>query len=565
MGCTSSWWRRLLAVSLALLLAFAATRLAVAQGQDVAWVLVKLPPGAEKATISFGSYVTKTTGRLERWFVSPPLEPGKTYSYEVTAIWTMDGKEHKYTEKASVAAAKETTVDFTKAMKDVKKDDGKKDDTKKDDTSSIPTAPVAGKVTLDGKPLARCRVTFWPENKGKLAQEVGGLTDEDGTYQLFTKGKPGVPPGRYRVTITATAPTDPKDPAKLKVLVPEKYAKLETTPLLVEVTEKAPPGAYDIRIGEEPKKDDNKKDNGKSTSVPSRTFHFTYATTITGLAPGKEAKIWVPLPQSTPEQDVTVVKESVPGTPSVGTDAQYGNKMLFVEANADKDGNIPVSLTFKVTRKAVQSVAGFRSPGAGEKIARFLQPDKLVPIDGKPLELVKDKQLGKTQFDTTKVLYDIVNSHMKYSKKGTGWGNGDAVWACDSKFGNCSDFHSLFISLARSQKIPAKFEMGFGLPAQHGSGTVGGYHCWAWVLPDGKGWVPVDISEANQHPEKTGFFFGNLDPNRVQFTTGRDIDLIPRQAGPALNFFIYPHVEVEGKALPREQIKNSFSYSDVNP
>ena len=69
-----------------------------------------------------------------------------------------------------------------------------------------------------------------------------------------------------------------------------------------------------------------------------------------------------------------------------------------------------------------------------------------------------------------KVLYDLVNSHMKYDKSGTGWGRGDAVWACENKHGNCTDFHSLFIALARANKIPAKFEIGFGLPPKHGSG-----------------------------------------------------------------------------------------------
>jgi transglutaminase-like putative cysteine protease len=305
-------------------------------------------------------------------------------------------------------------------------------------------------------------------------------------------------------------------------------------------------------------------DNSARAQQPeSRTFQFTYTTTVTGLTPGKTAKVWLPLPPTTPHQEVTAEKQTVPGKSSVGTDPLYGNKMLFVEAVADKDGNLPVTLVFKVVRKEVKGIDNVLKPGPSEKIQRFLQPDKLVPIDGKPLELIKNKQLGKTPMETAKLLYDIVNAHMKYSKKGIGWGNGDVEWACDSKFGNCSDFHSVFISLARSQKIPAKFEMGFPLPVKRGSGTVGGYHCWAWFLPDSKGWVPVDISEANQHPAKTDYYFGNLSADRVLFTTGRDIDLEPRQSGPALNFFIYPYAEVDGKAVPREQIKNTFSYADA--
>jgi transglutaminase-like putative cysteine protease len=231
----------------------------------------------------------------------------------------------------------------------------------------------------------------------------------------------------------------------------------------------------------------------------------------------------------------------------------------------DKDGSLALSLTIKVTRREVKTDAGnFRKPGDQERIERFLQADKLVPITGRPLELLKERKLDKDQFKVAKAIYDLVNGHMKYSKVGEGWGNGDAVWACDSKFGNCSDFHSLFISLIRSQNIPAKFEIGFPIPSKRGEGKVGGYHCWAWFLPDKKGWVAVDISEANRNPELRDYYFGNLSEDRVQFTTGRDIDLVPRQIGPALNFFVCPYVEVDGRPLTADQVKTSFSYRDLS-
>jgi outer membrane protein assembly factor BamB len=100
-----------------------ASGLAMAQTfAEPAWVLVKLPAGAEKATVTFGSHVTTSTG-LERWYVTPPLTAGKAYSYEVTAAWKVGATEFKFTEKASVAAGKKATVDFTKAV-------AKEDDTK---------------------------------------------------------------------------------------------------------------------------------------------------------------------------------------------------------------------------------------------------------------------------------------------------------------------------------------------------------------------------------------------------------------------------------------------------
>ena len=161
------------------------------------------------------------------------------------------------------------------------------------------------------------------------------------------------------------------------------------------------------------------------------------------------------------------------------------------------------------------------------------------------------------------MIYDVVNKHMRYSKVGTGWGQGDSVWACDSGFGNCSDFHSLFISIARAEGIPAKFEMGFPLPEKRGEGEIVGYHCWAKFRPEGKDWVPVDISEANKNPRLKDYYFGNLSENRVTFTTGRDLELVPRQKGGALNFFIYPYVEVDGQMLGADQVRGKYTFRDL--
>jgi transglutaminase-like putative cysteine protease len=301
--------------------------------------------------------------------------------------------------------------------------------------------------------------------------------------------------------------------------------------------------------------------------APSRTFLFTYGATVTGLDPGKVARIWVPVAPDTAEQDVAVDSKELPaGVKRVGRDPTYGNIILYLEARADGDGKIPFRLTYKVTRRQVRTdgKTGIPRKEADRLIKRFLEPDAKVPVGGKPLELIKDTDIPRDQLKAGRVLYDVVNRHMKYDKTKPGWGQGDAVWACDSGTGNCSDFHSLFISLARSQNIPAKFEIGFPLPERHGAGEVPGYHCWGWFRPEGKGWVPVDISEANKNPKMTDYYFGNLTADRLMFTTGRDIELVPRQDGPPLNFFVYPYVEVDGKAYPKEKVSSKFTYKDLD-
>ncbi len=191
----------------------------------------------------------------------------------------------------------------------------------------------------------------------------------------------------------------------------------------------------------------------------------------------------------------------------------------------------------------------------------YLQSNRQVPISGKPITLLPTFGLQQSTTARARRIYDRVDDLVKYDKSKPGYGNGDVLWVCDSRTGNCTDFHSLFISMARSQSIPAKFEIGFPLPSEP-NGSVAGYHCWASYL-DGSRWIPVDISEADKHPEMKEYYFGNLTADRVSFSTGRDLVLEPPQQGPPLNYFVYPYVEVNGEPLDKSRIKLDFTYRDL--
>jgi transglutaminase-like putative cysteine protease len=288
----------------------------------------------------------------------------------------------------------------------------------------------------------------------------------------------------------------------------------------------------------------------------SRTFEFRYAAKIEGLPDGAEYRLWIPLPPSNAEQTVTIIDRNVPPGSRTTREVKFGNELLFV---ASKTTNQPldVSLTYKIKRMEVRG-----QQASKDDPAMFLKPDARVPVGGKSLTLLRGKELPADQTQLARLLYDTVFDHMRYSKEGIGWGFGDANWACDSGFGNCSDFHSLFISLARAKNIPAKFEIGYGLPPKHGEGDIAGYHCWAKFQPTGQGWLPVDISEARKNPTQRDYYFGHLTPDRVMFTTGRDLVLEPKQDGPPINFMVNPYVEVGGKMHPAEKIKMKVSYRD---
>lgn len=298
----------------------------------------------------------------------------------------------------------------------------------------------------------------------------------------------------------------------------------------------------------------------------SREFLFTYSARVAGLEPGTLVRIWVPVPPSNRDQVVTVAKWSLPGLARVGKEPKYGNKVLYVEASADEQGTIPLALIYRVRRNAVQTDVQRSCEKEEAEIPApefFLGPDSNVPVGGAPLNLLADRNLPNDQLELGRALFDVVDEHMRYDKTGEGWGHGDALWAYESGFGNCTDFQSLFISLARSNGLPAKFEIGFRLPQDRGQGAIDGYCCWAKIKPEGHDWVPVSVSEASKHPALRDYYFGNLSEDRVLFSVGRDLTLIPPQDGPPLNFFVYPYTEVDGKPYPEKKVDRWFAYQDV--
>ena len=139
------------------------------------------------------------------------------------------------------------------------------------------------------------------------------------------------------------------------------------------------------------------------------------------------------------------------------------------------------------------------------------------------------------------------------------FGKGNSIYACDIGVGNCTDYHSYFISLSRTIHIPSRFHMGFQIPNKE-NGEIAGYHCWADYYVDKDGWYPVDISEADKHPEKKDYFFGTLDNNRFEMMVGRDFKLDEYEQN-EVNYFIYPLLEINDKES--DSFSQSFNFRNL--
>jgi len=117
-------------------------------------------------------------------------------------------------------------------------------------TSKPPAiVPVEGVVLLDGAPLPKVRVLFFPQAKFEGASEyvAQGVTDDEGRFKLVCRGKDGACAGESIVTVMDDVPDElsassarEKYYEYMKGLknrpVPDQFRTAATSPARVTVT-----------------------------------------------------------------------------------------------------------------------------------------------------------------------------------------------------------------------------------------------------------------------------------------------------------------------------------------
>lgn len=292
-------------------------------------------------------------------------------------------------------------------------------------------------------------------------------------------------------------------------------------------------------------------------------YEFVYRVDPTSIEvrEGEEVSLWIPLAGETPDQQLLSGELEAPFEVSERTDG-LGNRMAHVTWTGPAPEGAEIVATVRVARTpSTGTPKDAVAAGSRDDPARYLGARRRIPLDGliQQIAVQESKDLA-SDGEKIRSFYDYVVKNMRYSKEGEGWGRGDAVWACTEKYGNCTDFHSLFLGMARSQGIPARFVIGFPIPPGETASEIGGYHCWAEAWDPARGWVPFDASEAWK-AKRFDDYFGTLPSDRIAFTLGRDLVLSPPQQGEPLNFFVYPYAEVQGR--PVEKVESRFSFRRI--
>ncbi|MCS6861263.1 MAG: transglutaminase domain-containing protein [Abditibacteriales bacterium] len=338
--------------------------------------------------------------------------------------------------------------------------------------------------------------------------------------------------------------------------------------------------------------------------TPKRaTFDARHELKVTVPDGAKRVRVWFTVPQDVPQQQVSDFKVESPFPYRIERDATEGNKFLYVEVNNPTVKEFTLVTTFRLTcNEVLNSVdpAKTRPLTDAERrgVARYLEPNQHVIIDERIRQIAREV-VGeeKNPIIAARRIYDWVLEYADYwvkdpaNKKASPVGSTD--YCLTTKTGNCTDFHSLWASVARAAGIPTRIVYGsFFKKELDGKDIDQSYHCWPEFYAPNIGWIAHDVAIADLFvedikltPENTtlvqrttaagyfgkdlkmvDYYFGNLEERRVTWSVGRDLVLSPKQDGGPVNAIPKAYVEIDGRVAAEGATGNwvrKLTYSEV--
>jgi transglutaminase-like putative cysteine protease len=330
----------------------------------------------------------------------------------------------------------------------------------------------------------------------------------------------------------------------------------------------------------------------RSEDAKIGNFRVQHELKVTVPEGAQRMRIWFAYPQDDPAQKVSNLVIDAPVPHEVRTDPS-GNKMLYVEVLEPAVKEFTIVERFDLQRNEILSRVDAKktrpvTDADRAKLQEYLQPNANVVIDDDiralSLKIVGDE---KNPVLAARKIYDWELENIDYwvkdpaNKKASPVGS--TTYCLTSRTGNCTDFHSLWTSLARAAGIPTRMVYGSFLKAElNGQDRDQSYHCWPEFWAPELGWIPHDVAVADifvgdftlneengekvrlttadgyttGDPAKVDYYFGNLDERRVTWSRGRDLTLAPKQDGGPVNALAKAYVEVDGKPAEEKTVWN---------
>lgn len=257
----------------------------------------------------------------------------------------------------------------------------------------------------------------------------------------------------------------------------------------------------------------------------SKIFKIEYEVLFNSPTKNNHIKIWMAKPLNSEFQKIN--KFSISNKPKKTYRDGQGNEILYFEFIDAKKAEIKIEIEAELWGKKsiIQNNKAVALKIYPKLIKRFLKNEKFleqrVEIKGLVLKITKNK---KNNLDKIKAIFNFIIENFKYcypvEKRGVKYLNLNGLK------GDCGEYSSLFVTMCRILKIPAKNNTGFVIFPKNKKISE---HGWASVYLKPYGWLDMDTQYASLEKNKIAIkkYFAQRNDYRIIFSNGFNIPLKP--------------------------------------
>jgi len=258
--------------------------------------------------------------------------------------------------------------------------------------------------------------------------------------------------------------------------------------------------------------------NGKTQGTPIK-MRVKYELTLepNAVPDGEVVRCWLPYPREDHRRQSNVKLLSVNDDNYIISPEQYAHKSIYMQKVAKKDEPLIFAIEFSYQHIPEwfnlqgKTIQPYKTQSELYKTYTAERPPHILFTDS--IKVVSERIVG-----------DETNPYQK-ARKIFEWIDANFPWAgareystlkqipeyvLENNHGDCGQVSLLFITLARYNGIPARWESGYSM--RPGGKTI---HDWSEFYIEGIGWIPMDQSFGLQN-------FSDNDDVKYFYTNGMD-------------------------------------------
>ncbi|MFZ2324575.1 MAG: transglutaminase-like domain-containing protein [Ignavibacteriaceae bacterium] len=296
----------------------------------------------------------------------------------------------------------------------------------------------------------------------------------------------------------------------------------------------------------------NESANAQDSFVKPVTFslHYTVTVDANAVPAGEIIKCWLPFPREGHQRQTNVKFLAINSDEYFIASNDNPQRTIYLQKIAIKDQPTIFKLALEVTNynevnlilpelvKPYNKESGIYKTFTAERAPHIVFTDKV-------------KNLSEQIVGNEKNPYLIAKKIFTWISENIPWAGAREYSTLDNisdycitnKHGDCGIKTLLFMTLARYNGIPAKWQSGWMLHP----GEVN-LHDWCEIYLEGYGWIPVDQSfglvESKQEDEKY-FFLGSIDPYHLIINDDYSSTLYPSKIFPRSETVDFQRGELE--------------------